>query len=69
MKIKVINDMADGMTQLKQHKTTLVEYWNLAVQPGQPNLDVSVLFFIPTLHYSHSKGKTRKIFLLCLSLT
>lgn len=41
MKIKVINYMADGMTLLKQHKTKLLEYWNLAVEPGQPNLDVS----------------------------
>eukprot|EP00584_Thalassiosira_punctigera_P012779 CAMPEP_0172548702 /NCGR_PEP_ID=MMETSP1067-20121228/17933_1 /TAXON_ID=265564 ORGANISM="Thalassiosira punctigera, Strain Tpunct2005C2" /NCGR_SAMPLE_ID=MMETSP1067 /ASSEMBLY_ACC=CAM_ASM_000444 /LENGTH=814 /DNA_ID=CAMNT_0013335957 /DNA_START=115 /DNA_END=2559 /DNA_ORIENTATION=+ len=39
VKIRVVNDMNDGMTILKQRKPSLDEYWGLVAEPGQPNLD------------------------------
>jgi hypothetical protein len=39
MKIKIINNMDNGMERLRQSPNTVQEYWNLASTPGNPGLD------------------------------
>ena len=39
VKIRLINDMENGMERLNQSATSVERYWTLASQPGQPNLD------------------------------
>eukprot|EP00804_Cyclotella_cryptica_P008292 CCRYP_016487-RD/>CCRYP_016487-RD protein AED:0.01 eAED:0.01 QI:664/1/1/1/0.75/0.6/5/477/495 len=39
--------MTDGMEKLKQHETSIAEYWELVKEPGQPNLD-PIGWFGPT---------------------
>ena len=44
VKIRLVNDMVDGVERLSQSATSVERYWTLASQPGQPNLD-SITYF------------------------
>ncbi|KAL7554987.1 hypothetical protein ACHAWF_018604 [Thalassiosira exigua] len=46
VKVRLINDMKNGMDILKQHKAELAQYWALVDEPGQPHLD-SIDWFGP----------------------